>query len=248
MIYNPYTLEGKTILVTGASSGIGCATAIECSKNGARVVIAGRDRERLQKTLEALEGDGHQMIPLDLKRTDCLEDFVMQLPVLQGVVSNAGVNKMTPLTFIKEADLQEIFQVNAFSPILLLRLLLKKKKLTKSSSVVFTSSLSGIGTVGVGNGIYASSKGAISMFVKVAALELANKLIRVNAVCPGMIQTQMIQECSVSGQMENSISDYPLGRYGSPNDIAYAIMYLLSDASSWVTGTNMVIDGGLTIK
>lgn len=247
-MYNPYSLEGKNILVTGASSGIGRATAIECSKMGAKVVVTARNEDRLKETLEALEGEGHQMICFDLTETDKLDEFVAQLPVLQGFVSNAGTNKMSPVTFIKEDDLKEVYQVNTFSPILLLRLLLKKKKLEKASSVVFTSSLSGVGTVGTGNGVYAGSKGALSMFVRVAALELASKKIRVNAVCPGMIQTQMIQEGAVSEQLEDGLADYPLGRYGEPKDVALAIIYLLSEASSWVTGTNMVIDGGVTIR
>lgn len=247
-MYNPYSLKGKTILVTGASSGIGRATAIECSKLGAKVIITARNEERLKETLYAMEGEGHQMICFDLNYSDKLDEFVAQLPALQGLVSNAGTNKMSPVTFIKEEDLKEVYQVNTFSPILLLRMLLKKKKLEKESSVVFTSSLSGLGTVGTGNGVYASSKGALSMFVKVAALELAGKKIRVNAVCPGMIQTQMIQEGTLSEHLEKGLADYPLGRYGEPKDVAFAIIYLLSEASSWVTGTNMVIDGGLTIR
>lgn len=247
-MYNPYSLEGKTVLVTGASSGIGRATAIECSKLGAKVIVTARNEDRLKETIAAMEGEGHQMICFDLSEVDNLEQFVSQLPALQGFVSNAGVNKMSPVNFIKEEDLHEVYQVNTFSPILLLRLLLKKKKLEKAASVVFTSSLSGIGTVGTGNGVYASSKGALSMFVKVAALELAGKRIRVNAVCPGVIQTQMVQDGAVAEQLNAGLADYPLGRYGVPNDVAHAIIYLLSDASSWVTGTNMVIDGGLTIR
>lgn len=247
-MYNPYSLEGKSIFVTGASSGIGRATAIECSKMGAKVVITARNEERLKETLASMEGEGHQMICFDLNKTDKLDEFVAQLPTLQGFVSNAGTNKMAPVNFIKEDDLNDVFKVNALSPILLLRLLLKKKKLEKASSIVFTSSLSGIGTVGLGNGSYAASKGALSAFMKVAALELATKQIRVNAVCPGMVQTQMIQDGAVSEELEKGLADYPLGRYGEPKDIAFAIIYLLSGASDWVTGTNMVIDGGLTIR
>ncbi len=247
-MYNPYSLEGKTILVTGASSGIGRSTAIECSKLGAKVIITARDENRLKETFDSLEGAGHQIIIFDLNEVDKLDEFVAKLPPLQGLVSNAGTNKMSPVSFIKEEELHEIFQVNTFSPILLLRLLLKKKKLEKESSVVFTSSLSGIGTVGTGNGVYASSKGALSMFVKVAALELANKRIRVNAVCPGMVQTRLIHEEVMPEQLEEGLAAYPLGRYGEPRDVALAIVYLLSGASSWITGTNMVIDGGLTLR
>ena len=140
IMYNPYSLEGKTILVTGASSGIGRATAIECSKMGAKVVITARNEERLKETFDSLEGEGHQLICFDLSESDKLDEFVAQLPSLQGFVSNAGTNKMAPVNFIKEDDLNDVLKVNALSPILLLRLLLKKKKLEKSSSVVFTSS------------------------------------------------------------------------------------------------------------
>lgn len=246
-MYNPFSLEGKTILVTGASSGIGRATAVECSKLGAKLVISARNEERLKETLGLLEGEGHQMISLNLSTTSCLDDFVAQLPILHGFVSNAGINRMAPVSFIKEGDLQDIFQVNTFSPILLLRLLLKKRIIEKNSSIVFTSSLSGIGYVGAGNGAYAASKGALSAFVKVAALELAAKQVRVNAVCPGMVMTHMVEDGAVTQQMNEGLKDYPLGRYGTPEDIAHAIIYLLSGASSWVTGTNLVIDGGYSV-
>lgn len=247
-MYNPYSLEGRTILVTGASSGIGKATAIECSRLGAKVIITARNEERLKETLSSLEGDGHRMITYDLSDAAKLEDFVSQLPKLQGLVSNAGINKVTPVNYIKEDDLLNVFQVNTFSPIILLRLLLKKKKIERESSVVFTSSISGLGVAATGNGIYSSSKGALSVYVKIAALELASKQIRVNAVCPGMVQTKMIHDDVIEDQLDEVVTEYPLGRYGEPKDIAWAIIYLLSNASNWVTGTNLVIDGGLTIK
>lgn len=248
-MYNPYSLLGKTVLVTGASSGIGRATAIECSRMGARVVLAARNLGRLQETFSLLDGDGHSVLEMDLSQMDTIKDWVETLPLLDGVVSNAGINVMNPIAFMKETDIEAIFQVNTFAPMLLLKQLQKSRKIVKGASVVFTSSLAGVGAAAVGNAIYTASKGALSAFIKVAALELASRKIRVNAVCPGMTQTQMIYDKSVQEEdLKKDMERYPLGRYGHPNDIAWAIIYLLSDASSWVTGTNLVIDGGLTVR
>lgn len=246
-MYNPYSLEGKTILVTGASSGIGRATAIECSKMGAKVVVTARNEERLKQTLETLEGEGHQMILCDLTNEENLNALVENTPLLDGLVCNAGINKLVPIRQLKAADLNYIFSVNTFSPIILLQKLLKKKKIADNASVVFTSSISGIGAAAVGESMYIASKGAISAFVKAAALELSKKGIRVNAVCPGMVVTDMSDAYDLNEGENEDLKNYPLGRYANPEDIAWGIIYLLSNASRWVTGTNMVIDGGLTV-
>ena len=246
-MYNPYSLEGKTILVTGASSGIGRATAIECSKMGAKVVVTARNDERLKQTLETLEGEGHQMILCDLTNEENLNALVENTPLLDGLVCNAGINKLVPIRQLKAADLNYIFSVNTFSPIILLQKLLKKKKIADNASVVFTSSISGIGAAAVGESMYIASKGAISAFVKAAALEFSKKGIRVNAVCPGMVVTDMSDAYDLNEGENEDLKNYPLGRYANPEDIAWGIIYLLSNASRWVTGTNMVIDGGLTV-
>lgn len=248
MSYNPYSLEGKKILITGASSGIGQATAIECSKLGAKVVIVGRNEERLQYTMSQLDGEGHKYIVCDLSDSEGLNRIIGDIPSLDGLVNNAGIGNMSPISFIKEKDLEAVFRTNTFAPILLLKLLSKKKLLAKNSSVVFTSSVAGLGAASTGNGIYTASKGALSAFIKVAALEFATKNIRVNAVCPGMTRTPLIENESV--QEEELIKDmerYPLKRYAEPKEIAWGIIYLLSDASSFVTGDNLVIDGGLNV-
>ena len=214
-MYNPFSLEGKTILVTGASSGIGRATAIECSRMGAKVIITARNEERLKETLEQLEGDDHCMI----------------------------------LCNLAEEDLKSIFQVNTIAPVLLFQKLLKKKKIKKGASIVFTSSMAGLGCTSVGNSMYTASKGAISAYIKTAALELAPKSIRINAICPAMVNTGILEGGSVTKeQLKEDMKQYPLGRYGDPYDIAWAMIYLLSDASSWITGTNLILDGGLTLK
>lgn len=247
--YNPFSLVGKTILITGASSGIGRATAIECSKLGATCIITGRNEERLNETLTQMTGEGHQIAVCDLNNSSAIDVMVDSLPILNGLVNNAGFNIVSPVQFIKEDDLKKILQTNTIAPIILLQKLLKKKKITKESSVVFTSSLAGIGINSPGNDMYSATKGAISAFVRNAAIDLAPKKIRVNAVCPGMVHTQLVDHGTYSEeQLQENMKKYPLGRWGEPNDVAHAMIYLLSDASSWVTGINMILDGGVSIR
>ena len=248
-MYNPFSLEGKTVLITGASSGIGRAAAVECSRMGAKVIITARNEERLSQTLAALEGDGHPVIACDLGEEESIDRLVASVPVIQGLINNAGFTKLLPVPFVNGNDLKRILDVNTVAPILLMQKLVKKKKLEKGASVVFTSSLAGLGTCSVGNSMYTASKGAISAFIRCAALELASRQIRVNAVCPAMVDTGILDSGTVSKeQLEEDKKAYPLGRYGKPEDIAWAMIYLLSDASGWVTGDNIVLDGGVTIK
>ena len=249
MGYNPFSLADKTILVTGASSGIGKSAAIECSKMGAKIILTARNADRLTETMNALDGEGHQMIICDLSDETAIDKMVVDLPDIQGLISNAGFTKLLPVQFINTADINDIFRVNTVAPMILLQKLLKKKRLKKGASVVFTGSLAGLGCCTVGNSMYSASKGAISAFIKCVALELAAKNIRVNAICPGMVDTGILDSGALSQeQLETDMKNYPLGRYGRPEDIAWAMIYLLSDASAWVTGTNLVIDGGLTTK
>lgn len=248
-MYNPFSLEGKTILVTGASSGIGRATAIECSKLGAQVVITARNEQRLKETFDELEGDNHQMVICDLADESAIDQMVELIPHIDGLVNNAGYQEYLPVPFIKKEKLEAIMSVNTIAPIILLQKFLRAKKIKKGASVVFTSSLAGIGFNAPGNSMYAATKGAISAFVKASAVDLAPKKVRVNAVCPGMVNTSILDLGTIDEEeLKADVANYPLGRYGEPEDIAYAIIYLLSDASSWVTGSNLVIDGGVSIK
>ena len=246
--YNPFTLEGKTILVTGASSGIGKATALECAKMGAKLVITGRDETRLNEVYNSLEGDGHIMIMADLSKDEDIQRLVKEVPVLNGCVNNAGYNIMSVIQFIKKDDLEHIMNVNLKAPIILTQLLVKNKKIAKDSSIVFTSSISARGRNSVGNSMYSATKGGLSSFMKNAALELAAKRIRCNAVLPGMVETPLKEGKSniTEEQWEINRQLYPLKRFGKPEEIAYGIIYLLSDASAWVTGTELIIDGGMT--
>ena len=246
--YNPFSLEGKTILVTGASSGIGQATAIECSKMGAKLIITGRNQERLQETFSQLEGKGHLQIAAELTKADDVSNLVEQTLTLDGLVLCAGKGMTLPLGFATREKFDPIFNINFFAPIELIRLLLKKKRVAKSASLVLVSSIGGNWSFSLGNGIYGASKAALNSIMKFLARELAPKKIRVNSVNPGMVNTKLIQGGAISEeQHQKDMQKYPLGRYGEPEEIAHGIIYLLSDASSWVTGHSLIIDGGVTI-
>ncbi len=248
-MYNPFSLEGKTILVTGASSGIGRATAIECSKMGAKLVITARNEERLRETLAQLEGTGHQMIVADLTDEEQLTHLIEQAPVLDGLVNNAGMVITQLVTSIKREKLQQIINTNTVAPILLTQHLLKAKKINKGGSIIFTNSVSGNSVGVIGNSLYSVSKGAIHGFVINAALELAIKNIRVNEVQPGMIETHILDAGTISAEdMEIDRQKYPMLRYGRPEEVAHAMIYYLSDASSFCTGSSLVLDGGFTIQ
>lgn len=249
-MYNPFSLEGKTILITGASSGIGRATAIECSKLGANVIISGRNEERLAETRNSLicqSGQEHMSIIADLTDEIQTTKLVESIDSIDGVVNNAGVNRIKPIHFIKMEDLDYIFHSNTFSSVTLTKMLVKKKKIKNGGSIVFTSSVSAFYNA-PGRALYASSKSALTSFMRSFAIELAEKNIRANAVHPGMIETNFIKENLSEEDLKKNISEYPLKRFGKPEEIAWAIIYLLSDASSWVTGTSMIVDGGFMIK
>lgn len=250
-MYNPFSLEGKTVLVTGASSGIGRGIAVECSKMGAKVVINGRNKERLQKTFDQLEGEGHIQIVADLSKQEDIERLANDVPELNGFVNSAGIPKICPVKRIDRQTLEEIMNVNAFGPILLTSQLLRKKKLQKKSSIVLIASISGVCMANTGEGPYAATKAALAGYTKTAAFELAAQGTRVNTICPGLVPTEIL---TLSNEMfsedqlkETMYGRYPLKRVGTPEDIANGAIYLLSDASSWVTGINLVIDGGYTV-
>lgn len=250
MSYNPFSLEGKTILVTGASSGIGAETSVECSRLGATVILSGRNQERLLEVLSRLDtsfSQKHQFIIADLSSEDDIAALVERIDYIDGLVNNAGVNRVKPVSFIKSDDLDFIFRNNTYPGVLLTKLLVKKKKLRKNSSIVFTSSVSSFFNA-PGRALYAGSKAAMTSFMRSFAVELADKSIRANAVHPGMVETKLSQENLTDEERAKDMAEYPLKRYGKPEEVAWAIIYLLSDASAWVTGTSLIIDGGFMLK
>jgi len=246
--YNPFSLLGKTILITGASSGIGKATAIECSKMGAKVIITARNVERLEQTIKQMAGSDHEYIKADLSKSEDIKKLISNLPEIDGLVNNAGISKPTLTQFISEEVVNDIFLVNTFAPIYLTQGLLKQKRIKNKGSIVFTSSISGLACSEVGESLYSASKAAINGFVKGAAIELATKGIRLNTVNPGLIDTNIFDEGIITKeQLEEKKKRYPLRRFGKPEEVAYAIIYFLSDASLWTTGANLIIDGGYTL-
>lgn len=247
-MHNPFSLVGKRILVTGASSGIGKAIAIESSKMGASVIITGRNEQRLNETYSQLEGHGHDLIVADLSINEDLNRLHKELPVINGLVNCAGLTKVAPFPFATRDSFEEVMNVNFFAPTELSRLLVKSKKIGKGGSIVFISSVSGVYCSAVASSIYSSSKGAVNGLVKGVALDLAPKGIRVNSVNPGMIDTDIFSGSAITEeQLKADMQRYPLGRYGKPEEVAYAVIYLLSDAASWITGSNLLIDGGYTL-
>ena len=247
-MYNPFSLENKKILVTGASSGIGKAIAIECSKMGARVIITGRNEERLAETYKALVGEHPAYIVADLTKEEDIEHLVALTDSLNGLVNCAGLTIPKPFKFLQESDIETVMTVNFNAPLLLTQRLVKKKKLEKGGSVVFISSISGTKVSYIAGSIYSASKGAINGLCKGLALELASQQIRVNTVVPGMVETNIVSGGEIAEeQLEIDRQKYPLKRYGKPEEVAYAVVYLLSGASGWVTGSNLLIDGGYTL-
>lgn len=246
--YNPFILTGKTIMVTGASSGIGRVIAKECSKMGARVVITGRDKSRLSAAFDELEGNNHILLTADLTVRKELMALVEQVPSLDGLVNNAGISKRLLVKDITAEALESVINSNFSSSVIFTRMLLMTKKINKSASIVFMSSR-GADRPTIGNAMYSASKGAINSFAKVMALELAPQNIRVNCILPGMVWTPLIEHSPLSvEQYKEDEKKYPLGRYGKPEDIAYLTLYLLSDASCWMTGSAITIDGGVSLK
>lgn len=247
MSYNPYNIEGKRILITGASSGIGRATAMECSKLGATCILVGRNDERLQESLSMLEGNGHVTIAADLLEAEDLQRIVSQCDKLDGVVLNAGINLMAPIYFLKEEDVNQVFATNTLAPMHLMQALLKARKINAKASLVFTSSIDALNP-DVSSSAYAASKAALTSFMRSCAKELAPRQIRANAVHPGLVETGMKHNGMVSDEdLEKNKDLYLLKRYARPEEIAWAIIYLLSDASAFVTGSVLTIDGGISI-
>jgi NAD(P)-dependent dehydrogenase (short-subunit alcohol dehydrogenase family) len=246
---NNFSLSGKTILITGASSGIGKATAIACANLDANVITTGRNLIKLKNTFDLLVGSNHRMIPFDFEENN-LNDFISTLPQLDGIVHSAGIIDSIPYQFTNEKKLEKVMNINFSIPFHLTRLLLKSKKINKNSSIVFVSSISGISITAVGHAAYSASKGALSACTRVLALENAPQQIRVNSVCPGMVKTEMIYNnpaYTKDDLLADEKRNYPLG-YGNPENVAEPIAFLLSNAAKWITGSNIIIDGGASIQ
>lgn len=247
---NPMDLTGKTVLVTGASSGIGRTTAIHLSRLGANVVLLSRSEAKLADTLSHLEGKGHSMYPFNLKEINSIEDMLKEIVKnhgrLNGFVHCAGIGTMRPLQLTTYDFLHEMMLINFYAFIELVRVAAKKNNHADSASfIAISSATSRRGEKS--KTAYCSSKGALDSAVRAMAKELAPKYIRVNSVVPGFIKTGMYEEYIDSTGTEefekNVLANQYLG-LGEPIDVANAVAYLLSDAAKFITGTGFVVDGG----
>lgn len=250
--YNPFSLAGKTILVTGASSGIGRATAVECAKMGAAVILSARNPQRLQETLSLLPAGNHAVVPADLGSEDAAKTLVDNLPAgtkLDGVVHCAGIDIRQLVKFIKEEDFLLTMRTNLVAPVLLNKWLLKRKALADAASVVFISSIAACKAT-ITQSTYAASKAGLIGAMRVFAKENMPRGIRGNCICPAMVDSGMITAASLGISEEEFLADrakYLGNRYASPLEVAQMVVYLLSDAARWITGSVFQIDGGYTL-
>ena len=242
--FNPFSLHGKTILVTGASSGIGRAIATACSRMGATIVATGRNIQKLEITKEAIEGEENLVIPADLTKADDIKDLAAQTPKLDGIVHCAGIGHRMPAKLLTTVEVERVMNSNFISAVSLQTELMSAKKLNKASSIVFVASAAPK-MPAYGNAAYTASKAAIIGYAKCLALELAPRGIRVNCICPAMVWTDLIMQEGVGKEeLEQAQQKYPLKRYGQPEDVANLAIYLLSDASQWMTNSCIDITGG----
>lgn len=248
-----FSLKNKLIIVTGASSGIGRATSILCSRLGARVILIARNKERLAHVYKELSGEGHHVISFDVTELSTIPDIVQEIKLksgkIDGFVHSAGISITLPLRANKPEKLMKIFTVNTGSAFEFVRILSKKKYSNDSASFVLLSSIMGVvGEIGLSS--YCASKGALISGTKALALELAARKQRINCVSPAMVETEMLtKEFSVltEEQIQSKVARHPLG-FGSPEDVANSIVFLFSDSSKWITGTNLVVDGGFSAR
>lgn len=246
-------LSGHTILVTGASSGIGRETAVLLSRLNARLVLTARNAERLTATLAALEGDRHMAEPFDLSRTEEIPKWVQavaaQVGPLHGIVHAAGKQASIPIRFVTERQLDDLVRTNLYSAVMLARGFTQKNCHVAGGSVVFLSSITAFAAKPAIS-VYAASKSAVVGMTKSLALELAPQHIRVNCVAPGFVETEMLEELRAvmtDDQMSELRTSHPLG-FGTARDVANAIAFLLADTGRWMTGSTLIVDGGYSAQ
>lgn len=244
-----FSLEGKTILVTGASSGLGQQIAISCAQRGARLIVTGRDAARLQAVYEQLVGDGHTQVLADLTSVEDRDRLVAASPSINGVVLSVGGQMLSPIRQLKEELMTAMYRVHFLAPVMLTQRLLQANSIAPQGSIIFMLSTSAhIGTRGVGP--YASMKSGLLGIIRCLAIEQSKRKVRVNGISPSTVPTPLWgywgEDNEESELLSKERARHPLG-LGTPQDVANGAVYLLSDASRWVTGTSLVMDGGSVI-
>lgn len=247
---NIYSLHSRNVLITGASSGIGRQCAISCSRMGARLILIGLEPDKLEQTVEQLDGTGHMFFAQDIteyeKLDQIIKESVEKTGPIHGYIHSAGIEMSRPLKVLKPENFEKVIAVNAIAAFEIIRILSKMKNLpSEGASYIMISSVMGV-LGDVGNTAYCSSKGALLSAGKAIALELAPKKVRVNCILPGVVETEMSKQLflTISEESKKSILKmHPLG-LGKPEDVANSCIFLLSDASRWITGTNFFVDGG----
>ena len=240
-----FSLSDKTILITGASSGIGKQAAILISQAGGTVFITGRDEKRLEETFDLLQGENHRMRVADLTVVSEMDALIEELPKLNGIVHCAGIVGPLPVKFILQEHIDRMFSINYIVPVNLTGKLLRKKMIIEGASILFMSTIATKNTY-FGGALYSGSKAALEAYAKTLALEQVGKWIRANCLMAGLVDTPMIESPSEEAMQEEALERYlkryPLG-VGKPEDVAGAILYFLSDASTWVSGTTLILGG-----
>ncbi|MBS7805544.1 SDR family oxidoreductase [Rhizobiales bacterium TNE-4] len=242
---SPFRLDGKTILITGASSGIGQATAIMASYMGAKTILLGRNCEKLKETYDQLNGPSHEIVVSELTEPHLLPDTFKQFNSLDGAVFSAGTAEVVPFRMINVDHITRIMNINFESPINCVKHLIKNKSLNKGASIVFITAVANHISP-VGSAIYSASKAALEAAARSIALEVSKNRIRLNCLSPGYVQTPMFDQLAEKTKLDELINLTPLGII-QPKYIATSAIFLLSPASRWVTRSTLTVDGGLTI-
>jgi NAD(P)-dependent dehydrogenase (short-subunit alcohol dehydrogenase family) len=249
-------LAGKVAVITGGGTGIGRAIALIFGSEGAKVMVAGRRREKLEETLALLKQVGGEglAVECDVTKAEDTERLVKSAEDCFGkvnvLVNNAGTLSVSTVETISEADWDRVMATNVKGPFLMSRAALPAMRRAGGGSIVNIASVLGIAAIR-DRAAYCASKGGMVMLTKAMALDHAQDKIRVNCVCPSIVESEMTQNLFAESEAgrkarESRLATIPLGRFGKPNDIAGIVVFLASDESSWMTGTVLPVDGGVT--
>jgi NAD(P)-dependent dehydrogenase (short-subunit alcohol dehydrogenase family) len=242
-----FSLAGKTILVTGASSGIGRGVSVACAEQGATVIVSGRNQTRLDATLASLSGAGHHAIAADLIDPEQLKRLADECGPIDGLFFSAGIAAIAPFRMISEKHVRSVMAIDFEAPVMLTQRLLQRKQVRVGGSIVFNTAIA-VKNSPAGSAIYSAAKAALNAASRTLALEVAKDRIRVTCLQCGYVQTELLEQLKQSGMDPAELASHtPLG-IGTVEDAANAAIFLLSDASRWISRTALTMDGGLSLR